>query len=106
VSDKPCDTCISFDPVLRGSNRGGHKDTAWGWCAKKSIYPIAEEPGQKFPVGVQRMTTGEGPSKPYIVARGQVITSCHEYEAKLGGVISKADLLRKLREQNGGIIPG
>jgi len=106
MNTKTCDTCANYDPVLRGENRGGHRNTVWAWCAKKSVYPMLEEPGQKFPPDVQRMTTTESPAKPYIVKHGQVVPSCTQYEEKANNVISKADLVRKLREQNGGLIPG
>jgi len=106
MATKSCDTCASFDPVLRGFNRGGHKETAWGWCAKKSVYPIAEEPGQMFPPGVTRMSEATGPSQPYIVKRGQIVAHCNDYQEKKKDIMTKADLLKKVREQSGNRIPG
>ncbi len=106
MATKPCDTCSSFDPVLRGFNRGGHKETAWGWCSKKSIYPMREEPGQIFPPGVKRKDTPEGPAEPFIVKKGQIVANCNMFQDKKVGVVSKADLLKKVREQSGNKIPG
>ena len=99
-NDKPCDSCDYFDPVLRGALKGGLRDTVWGWCAKRSVYPTKEGPGQKFPADVQRMEDPASPAKPYIVKRGQVENTCNDYVQKRVSV-SKADLLRKLNAQGG-----
>jgi hypothetical protein len=106
MATKPCDTCSSYDPVLRGFNRGGHKETSWAWCAKKSVYPVNEEPGQKFPPGAKRMSEAVGPAKPFIIKRGQIVGNCTEYQERKSNVISKTDLLKKIRTQNGNKIAG
>lgn len=92
-NDKPCDTCDYFDPVLRGTNKGV-RSTKWGWCAKNSVYPTRENPGQVFPAGVKRAAVGER-AKPVIVKVGQVVTQCTLYSIKKVKK-SKADLMREM----------
>lgn len=98
-NDKPCDTCEHFDPVLRGALKAGLKPTVWGWCAKRSVYPAVEGPGQAFPEGVERVSDPAQPAKPHLVKRGDVDAKCNTYIAKRTAV-SKADLLKKLNAQN------
>lgn len=100
LNDKPCDTCRHFDPVLRGNNKG-LKETKWGWCAKYSIYPAKEGPGQKFPAGVQRVSDPDKPAQPKIVQKGEVVQNCTKFQEKKS-TVSKAELLKKIREQQGG----
>ena len=71
MNDLPCGKCDNFDPIL-GS---GRKKTAHGWCAKKSVYHHAEEPGQVFPAGVKRAAPG-ALAQPYIVTWENVETVC------------------------------
>lgn len=98
VNDKPCDSCSNFDPVLRGALRGGLRDTAWGWCASRSVYPAKEGPGQVFPDGVKRVEDPSLPAKPFIVRRGQVVPGCAQHVVKKT-TVSKADLMKKLTAQ-------
>jgi hypothetical protein len=103
-NDKPCDTCHHFDPILKGGQKG-LKETDWGWCAKKSVYPAKEGPGQVFPAGVQRVSDPASPAEPFIVRRGEVKGNCTAFSARKS-LHTKQDLLKKLQEQNGGRIIG
>jgi len=98
MADNSCDTCVNFDPVLRGVSGGKLRDTIWGWCAKKSVYPCKEGPGQVFPNGVARVDDPAVPAKPYLVKRGQVVRDCPMY-VKSTAIVSKAQLLEKLNKQ-------
>lgn len=102
LNSKPCHECQHYDPIMRGNNRG-LKETKWAWCAKHSVYPMTEGPGQKFPAGVQRMTDPDKPAKPKIVQRGQVVSGCGHFQPRKA-VLSKADLLQKVKAQQGGKI--
>jgi hypothetical protein len=62
---------------------------------------MKEGPGQKFPAGVQRMTDKDLPAEPKIVKKGEVVSNCALYQIKRK-TASKADLLNKLKEQQGG----
>jgi hypothetical protein len=105
INDKPCSTCEHFDPVMRGQTaKGGVRETNWAWCAVRSKYPAKEGPGQRFPMGVQRVEEGAS-AEPYIVKRGQTVANCDRYTAKTVRM-SKADLLKQLQEQTGGRIIG
>jgi hypothetical protein len=105
INDKTCDTCQSFDNVLRGvASKGGLRETNWGWCAKYSTYPAKEGPGQRFPLGVTRAAEGE-PSIPVIVKKGQVVPNCDSYTPR-GNAPSKADLLKQLQAKANNVIIG
>jgi hypothetical protein len=100
INDKPCDSCEHFDPVMRGQTaKGGLRETAWGWCAKKSKYPAKEGPGQKFPSGVTRAEPGER-AEPVIVRKGEVRANCGEFTPR-SVRLSKADLLKQLSDKTG-----
>lgn len=100
-NDKPCDTCEHFDPVMRGqAAKGGYRETAWGWCAKKSKYPAQEGPGQRFPSGVQRVAPG-ALAEPVIVKKGQVVQNCKKFQRRTVRP-NKAELLRQLQEKTQG----
>jgi hypothetical protein len=71
MNDTPCGRCAFYDPLL-GS---GGKDTEMGWCAKRSVYPFQEGPGQVFPLGVERVAS-KALAKPFIVKKGQVVSAC------------------------------
>lgn len=100
LNDKPCDGCNHFDPVMRGNNKG-LRETKWAWCAKKSIYPVKEGPGQKFPDGVQRLTDSDKPAQPKIVQKGEVVQNCTQFQERRQ-TLSKAALLKKVKEQQQG----
>lgn len=72
MSDKPCNTCRNFDPIVKGD---GKVPTRHGWCAVQSVYPAAEMPGQTFPPGVKRAEPGEL-AKPHIVEAKGIIPAC------------------------------
>lgn len=95
LNEKPCDDCQHFDPVIRGK-----KPTNWGWCAKKSVYPKKQGPGQIFPMGVKRVANGADPAQPYMVKKGKVVTNCVEYRLRLPGP-SKQDLIKELQTRGG-----
>jgi len=94
-NDQPCDACDYFDPVLRGK-QGKLTETSWGWCAKKSVYPYKEGPGQKFPVGVMRVASADELAKPVIVQVNQVMSHCKDYKSRKTKQ-SKASLLQLLK---------
>jgi hypothetical protein len=98
LNSNKCGTCDFFDPIMRGTNKSV-RETNHGWCAKKSIYPRKEGPGQMFPAGVARMETDE-PAKPFIVRVDQVVSNCKEFVGKRVKP-SKEALLKKLQEQGG-----
>lgn len=100
LNDKPCDECQYFDPVMRGNNKG-LRPTRWAWCAKHSVYPSKEGPGQQFPDGVQRVADPNKPAKPKIVKQGTVVANCLTFQERRQ-ILSKADLLQKLKSQQGG----
>jgi len=77
LNTKTCDTCEHFDPLLRG-----RRDTKWAWCAKKSVYPMVEGPGQLFPIGVKRVTEATTPARPKIVQVGQVVANCTVHQER------------------------
>lgn len=68
-----CGMCEHFDVVLNGTRK-----TSWGWCAKKSVYPHLEGPGQVFPAGVARVLPGEL-AKPHMVRAEEVVPLCETY---------------------------
>lgn len=69
----PCGTCRHYDPILHGM-----KATARGWCAKKSLYPAKDSPGQVTPKGAARVDSGES-AKPYLVKRDAVESQCPHF---------------------------
>jgi len=71
----------------------------WGWCAKKSVYPFAEGPGQKFPDGVQKVPSPEMRAEPFMVRVMECQNNCTEHAPRMPG-LSKVDLLKKMNEQN------
>jgi hypothetical protein len=98
ANQKSCDTCEHFDPVLRGkTGPGGMRETVWGWCARRSTYPAAEGPGQRFPDGVARAEPGEL-AKPYIVKKGQVLLNCFDHSERSRRP-SKIELLKMLQQE-------
>lgn len=97
LNDKPCDGCKHFDPVMRGNNKG-LRSTAWAWCAKHSVYPKTEGPGQIFPVGAKRMTDADKPAQPKIVRKGEVVSNCMDFNPQKA-VLSKEELLKKVRDK-------
>ena len=80
MSDKPCNTCAYYDPIIKGD---GSKPTNHGWCAIKSKYPAVEMPGQTFPPGVDRVEPGEL-AVPHIVEAKGIVRHCQQYKAKPG----------------------
>lgn len=73
MSDKPCASCAHYDPIVVGGNR---RPARHGWCAVKSIYPAAEQPGQTFPSGVRRAEPG-ALATPHIVTGAGIVPTCH-----------------------------
>lgn len=71
INNLPCGRCRQFD-VIRGP---GGKATRRGRCAKKSVYPAKEGPGQVFPAGVRRAGPGEAVDIR-IVRKDQVVEMC------------------------------
>ena len=97
ANSNPCDTCEHFDPVLRGkTGPGGLRETAWGWCSKRSTYPAQEGPGQRFPDGVKRAEATKL-AVPYIVRRGQVVLNCYDYDLRTRRP-SKIELLKLVQD--------
>ncbi len=95
ANTNPCQNCEHFDPVMRGQTaRGGLRETAWGWCARRSVYPYFEGPGQRFPPEVARAEPGQL-AQPVIVKRSEVVTHCTLFEPRTVKA-SKADLLKQL----------
>jgi len=96
LNQKTCTSCEHFDPVLRGQPGGTVRETVWGWCTLRSIYPTKEGPGQKFPEAVRRAEEGQL-AKPYIVKKGQVVLHCYDYVDRQPR-LSKIDLLKELQK--------
>lgn len=94
----PCSTCQYFDPVLRGT-----KSTKWGWCTRKSVYPLKEGPGQVFPPGVQRVENAEEPARPFLVQGQQIIIACMLYAPKKAAR-TKKELTEALTKKDGKVV--
>ena len=92
LNDKPCDTCQHYDLIIRGK-----KPTKRAWCAKKSLYPHKEGPGQIFPAGVKRASKESNVALPVIVCKGEVRNNCTEYAVRPPGR-TKADLIAELQK--------
>jgi len=73
-----CGACMFYDP-MQGPN---NKDTDRGWCAKKSVYPTKEGPGQLFPKGVNRATAGML-AKPVLVRKHSLVANCDFAQRRL-----------------------
>lgn len=89
MNTKTCGDCEHYDPILRGT-----RPTPRGWCAKKSVYPYMDSPGQVTPQGVQRVPNPEDPAKPVIVEQRQVKADCTLFTVRRSKM-SKADLIAK-----------
>lgn len=76
VNDKPCKDCVNYDPINTVKN--GKR----GWCAKKSVYPHKEGPGQVFPRGVARVAAGEL-AKPFIVKGAGIQENCELFTLRV-----------------------
>lgn len=77
MADKPCNTCVHYDPILRGGTKAGRH----GWCALASVYPTKPSPGQEFPPGVKRAAPGEL-ARPAIVAGAACVAHCMRHRSK------------------------
>lgn len=77
MADKPCDTCVNYDPIIRGKDSTGRH----GRCVPRSTYPHAEQAGQSFPPGCKRAEPGEL-AKPAIVVGSEIVRSCELYRGK------------------------
>lgn len=86
-NNKPCETCDHYDPILRGT-----KPTTMGWCARRSLYPYADSPGQVTPPNAQRVANPEDPARPIIVQAKQIVPACQTYVPKRAK-LTKADML-------------
>jgi hypothetical protein len=84
MADKPCVQCQHYDPIIRGLKTGKH-----GWCAVKSAYPAAEQPGQIFPPGVARVEPGEL-ARPVIVVGRSVVPGCVQFRALAPVAVKKS----------------
>ena len=80
----PCGKCAHYDPLL-GPNE---KDTGMGWCAKRSVYPHKEGPGQVFPADVKRVSFGEL-AQPFITHKGDVVATCEHARPSLDDAVEK-----------------
>lgn len=98
-NDKPCGDCKFYDPIMKGNPKGGHKETARGWCSKHSKYPHTEGPGQRFPEGVARVGEGEL-AQPKVVQSVEVVHNCKTH-SKAALKQSKADLIDSLKGKSG-----
>lgn len=83
----PCKTCEHYDPILRGM-----KETAQGWCVKRSLYPYRDSPGQVTPANAQRVANPNDPASPHLVEGAGVRSDCLLFQARKPRV-SKADLM-------------
>lgn len=72
ANSNPCGKCKWYDPLM--GPRG--KVNPFGWCAKKSVYPMHEVGGRKFPDDVKRMDDPVKPAKPVVVYRDRVEAHC------------------------------
>lgn len=77
MADKPCKTCMNYDPIIRGKNVPGRH----GRCVPQSTYPAVEQPGQVFPPGAKRAEPGEL-ACPLIVEGSGIVKTCQIYRAK------------------------
>lgn len=66
-----CGLCQYYDPILGPNEKYLQK----GWCAKRSLYPAQEGPGQIFPTGVKRVERGKL-AEPYIVKHQTLVVGC------------------------------
>lgn len=103
LNDKKCSNCKHYDPILKGNPRGGLKETPRGWCAKFSLYPYKEGPGQKFPEGVTRVTSPTDRASPKIVHKDEIVPNCSAFIAQ-STPNTKAGLIDKLKQEGGGAI--
>lgn len=71
-----CKKCVHYDRIGDEEKKSRH-----GWCAKKSLYPHKEQPGQVFPLNVRRVKAGSL-AKPVIVAGNEVQVHCTDFTAK------------------------
>lgn len=85
---KTCGTCDHFDPVVRGM-----KETQWGWCVKKSVYPKHDSAGQVTPPNAVRADHADDLAKPFMVQKVTVRPECVLY-AITKKKPTKADLLK------------
>lgn len=86
-NNNPCETCDHYDPILRGT-----KPTTMGWCARRSLYPYADSPGQVTPPGARRVANPEDPAVPVIVQAKQVVSACQTHVPKRAK-LTKADMI-------------
>jgi hypothetical protein len=73
MNTQVCNKCTHYDPIA--------PKTKHGWCAKKSIYPFKEQPGQLFPLNVRRGKPDQL-AKPVIVAGNEVQVHCTDFLPK------------------------
>lgn len=92
----PCGKCAHYDPLL-GSNE---KDTGMGWCAKRSVYPHKEGPGQVFPPGVARVAFGEL-ARPFITKKGDVVAPCEHARPSADDTIARKRQLQTRLDHTG-----
>ncbi len=84
----PCGTCDHFDPVVRGM-----KETQWGWCVKRSIYPKHDSRGQVTPANAVRADSAEDLAQPHMVQKTEIRSDCVLYTIAKKKP-TKADLLK------------
>ena len=90
-NDKPCQLCDHYDPILRGV-----KPTSMGWCARRSLYPYMDSPGQVTPTNARRVANPEDPAQPVIVNADQVVPACQTYAPRRQKVSKEALLAAAL----------
>lgn len=102
LNTNKCGGCQNYDPVMRGTNRGV-RETDWAWCAKHSVYPHKEGPGQLFPVGIKRLSEADAakPARPKIVRKDVIVCNCTHFQPK-AVALSKEALLQQLKDQKHG----
>ena len=86
-----CSKCAHYDAI-----RAGTRETAHGWCVKRSLYPYADAPGKALPAGAVRVEDPESPAKPFIVEGAKVQPRCPHFTPKQEK-LTKAQLLAKAR---------
>ena len=91
-----CGQCVHYDPLL-GPNE---KDTGMAWCAKRSVYPHQEGPGQIFPLGVTRVAFGEL-ARPFITKKDSVISPCEYARQTNDNAVEKKRQAQTQTDQTG-----
>ena len=78
MNEMCCRDCKFYDAITPPKGRVG----SHGRCAKRSVYPLKEGPGQVFPEGAKRMPKEEDLAKPFVVEAREVVPSCTQATRK------------------------